>query len=278
MNVAARWCDALVIVQHGCRDRNIVGDAVGEVNLARIQEDGNADRCVGIHVIDKPAGPWMEMDVRQEALEKARSIGATHIAIIDADEALTVSSANCVRRALEGVPPGFGLNAEQIAPWDSDLTRRRMDSGFRNGLTIAFTDHPRLHWKAASDGYQYHNRPPSGLCMRDEGIMFDLKCFHFQHLVLRRLIAKAVWYKMIEMLQYPGRKTPMALNEMYDWTIRDRDRARFELIPESAYFNEAQGIDMDAVPWQEAEVRGMLVEHGRARFAGIDFHGLDKQE
>jgi hypothetical protein len=33
-------------------------------------------------------------------------------------------------------------------------------------------------------------------------------------------------------------------------------------------------LDVDAEPWQEAEVRRLVAEHGRETFAGLDLFGV----
>src|SRR3954468_875088 len=78
VRAALRWCDAVVVLNHASSDRTakILCDVVAEV--------GNR-----LRVIHEPNPEWSEMSHRQRLLDEARSMGATHIAIVDADEVLT---------------------------------------------------------------------------------------------------------------------------------------------------------------------------------------------
>src|SRR5215475_6624079 len=81
--VALQWCDELVMLDHASTDdsRDIAMQVMSETK-----------RAVILYEYDTA---WHEMRHRQRMLEEARALGATHIAIIDADEVLT---ANLIRR------------------------------------------------------------------------------------------------------------------------------------------------------------------------------------
>src|SRR5580658_3305586 len=76
--VALMWCDELVILLHACTD------ATSDIVRGLIQEFSER-----INPIWDRDPTWDEMAHRQTMLESARWCGATHIAIIDADEVLT---------------------------------------------------------------------------------------------------------------------------------------------------------------------------------------------
>ena len=42
----------------------------------------------------------------------------------------------------------------------------------------------------------------------------------------------------------------------------------------AGYEHLMQYLDVDAEPWQEAEVRWLIKEHGPAKFAGLDLFGV----
>src|SRR5690348_12957855 len=79
LRVALMWCDEVVVFLHACTDRSF------EI-VREIREEAGVDR-VALSVYSNPI--WNEMLHRQWMLLQARDHGATHIAIIDADEILT---------------------------------------------------------------------------------------------------------------------------------------------------------------------------------------------
>src|SRR5687768_3759320 len=78
LRAALRWCDAVVVLLHACTDTTpAIVDAIASEHPGRVEIiwDGDAK--------------WSEMTHRQWMLEAARDMGATHLAIVDADEILT---------------------------------------------------------------------------------------------------------------------------------------------------------------------------------------------
>src|ERR1700679_1270037 len=78
--VALMWCDELVVVDHASTDRT------RQILIEVRDEHGFPDR---VHYLSDCQPRWDEMNQRQEMLEVAREHGATHCAIVDADEILT---------------------------------------------------------------------------------------------------------------------------------------------------------------------------------------------
>ena len=76
--VALLWCDELVILNHASTDETV--DIVAELQREHPSR---------VHLISVPVDTWTEMEHRQMLLDRARMAGATHIAIVDADEILT---------------------------------------------------------------------------------------------------------------------------------------------------------------------------------------------
>src|SRR5262245_25337749 len=76
--VALMWCDALVIFDHASTDRT-----------PQIITDLEKDHPGRVHRHREDSLKWDEMAHRQTMLEMARATGATHMAIIDADEIVT---------------------------------------------------------------------------------------------------------------------------------------------------------------------------------------------
>src|SRR6266481_4165205 len=177
LRVALLWCDEVVVLLHACTDGS--GAIVAQVT-ARERER------VRIIVDDDPT--WKEMEHRQQMLAHARIRGATHIAMIDADEILTGNL----------LPDRHGLDSNQGSSWDwyprishgnilqlpgynlrgcvdrhAYVNRKARLCGIderlyhyhQNGVwgnrwfSTAFQDDPRLGWS----GDRFHAREPQGI-------------------------------------------------------------------------------------------------------------------
>ena len=75
---ALMWCDELILWLHSCTD--------GSRDIAVAVAHEHPGRVI-IDVANDPT--WAEMSHREQMLELARERGATHIAMVDADEILT---------------------------------------------------------------------------------------------------------------------------------------------------------------------------------------------
>src|SRR5512143_2936420 len=92
--VALMWCDELIVLNHASADRT------GEIVMEVAQE--HPER---ITVLNEAASVWQEMAHRQRLLEEARRRGASHIALIDADEVLTGNLLESVREVVGALWP-----------------------------------------------------------------------------------------------------------------------------------------------------------------------------
>lgn len=279
-----RWCDEVWVLCHACTDRSaeIVMDVMDE----------NAGKVGMMHVDDSE---WSEMAHRQLLLEKARVRGATHMAIVDADEVLTGNLIPAIRAMISVGAPGVVLQL----PWLA--LPRRHDAYITAGVwgpgqqvSMAFTDAPAAHW-TKHDGREFHHRNPMGvgrqfrapLLAHQGGIM------HLQFLDDRRLRAKQALYKMTEVLRWPAPcvlegvycKTPEhladRLNAMYGRAVYESTEAASSAAcpPEwwSAYedINAHFPVYSQTKPtWQEIEVKRLVREHGLAKFRGLDLFGV----
>lgn len=283
LNVTARraldWADVLVILDHASTDRT--GEILnGLVNRYRER----------LCVIDEPDPTWREMEHRQRMLEAARAEGATHIASIDADEILTPNLVPQIRGMIEDLDPGELL----FLPW---LAIRAMHWGtckfsyiadnVDSSVVVAWKDDPRYYWSAEDrGGYQFHHRHPFvkgpesyqhpifPLTAEQGGMM------HLQFLSIRRLLAKQALYKMQELLRWPGKyfggedtAALLKVNALYDHTIQ-RLANPVRPLPSAWSFDTREMNIWDPEPWQLAECRRLIAEHGRERFAGLDLFGI----
>ena len=107
----------------------------------------------------------------------------------------------------------------------------------------------------------------------------------------RRLRAHHAWYKIIERLRWPG-KSVHEINNMYNLWRTPHDSivmypAQREWGKEWTYENVPMGWwapymnlanerwNINADPWQIAEIQRLVAEHGAETFRGLDLFGCD---
>ena len=271
--VALTWCDELVILLHACTDRSEeIADQIASEYPNRVEIDG----------VDDPQ--WDEMAHRQALLVAARERGATHIAMIDADEVLTGNWSGAWKTVRSYVEL---MGENHILKLPLYNLRNGIHSYHADGLwgnrivSLAFMDASELHW----GGDTFHQREPRGnhlvgfqpivIAQGEGGVM------HLWGASERRLIAKHALYKITERLRWPDKDVPQ-IDFMYNQCVKgglreDPAKWTFANVPESwwaPYAQWMQYLDVDAEPWQEAEVRRLLAEHGREKFAGLDLFGV----
>lgn len=276
--VVLMWCDALVLYLHACTDRSL--DIASEIQN---EHPGRVSITV------EQGAAWDEMRHRQAMLEEARRMGATHIAIVDADEVLTGNLVTAFRhKSFVGINPGSG-RILQIPLYN---LRGSIHRYHQNGLwgnrivSLAFADDPALGWS----GDRFHAREPQGkrltgfqpIAQGDGGVM------HLWGASERRLLAKHALYKVTERLRWPE-KDVREIDRVYSMCIKGAGFGfrhgiqpeprswAFTDVPESwwaPYAHLMRYLDVDAVPWQEQAVRDAVAEHGREKFAGLDLFGV----
>jgi glycosyltransferase involved in cell wall biosynthesis len=138
LSVALKWCDAVVCCDHGSTDRSraIMEELGDKTKRVTIREDRESD--------------WNEMPMRNMLLSEARIAGATHVAIIDADEFLTADRLLTIRSYVENLRLGtmlelplYNVRGETgVFPW-----RYHANGVWGNRwVATAFQDSPALHW------------------------------------------------------------------------------------------------------------------------------------
>jgi hypothetical protein len=271
LRVSLSYCDAVVMTDHGSTDRSaqIIRDAQAEFPNCPIDV-----RRIG-HT------EWREADIRQEMLERGRRLGATHFVIVDADEVPTGNLLPRLRSLALGLDAGWCATLPMIAPYHSpNVFRWDGPWGERSAIPWAFGDSPELGWKSAN-AYQLHRRFP--LKASDQGLLLSGKecggLFHLQFINRSRLQSKAAWYKMMETVTYPGKRTAADLNQMYDWTLREESTAKLEVVPQAwwAPYQERgwlEYLQADARAWQYHEARRLAAQHGPECFNGLELYGI----
>ena len=277
LRVALRWCDEVMVFLHACADRS------QEIAVSIAREH---DPRVSVHAHD--GEQWDEMKHRQTLLELARRRGATHLAMIDADEFLTANQLGGVRGYISTLGAGQlldlpGYNLREPGR-EFKLDNPRVWQYHSNGVwgnrwfATAFPDSPGACW----GGDQFHHREPMGVAWRrwrpvSQG---DGGTLHLWGSSERRLRAKHQAYKMTERLRWPN-KSATEINRYYDLAIHPREPWTFRNVPAAwldTYQDYMRYLDIDAEPWQEAYVRSLLQAHGREMFAGLDLFGLENEQ
>lgn len=271
LRISLSYCDAVVITDHGSNDRTtqIIREAQAEF----------PDRQISIRRADDKE--WMEMDVRQEMLDRGRQLDGTHFVIVDADEVPTGNLFPNLRALALKPARGCFVSMPMIATYHApDVFRWDGAWGETSQIPWAFCDSAALRWKVP-DEYQLHRRIPYKAV--NQGLMFAGRSFgglfHLQFVNKSRLQSKAVWYKMIETLRYPGERSPEDLNQIYDWTLREDGGTRIYDVPDSwwAPYREKgwlRHFTPDAVSWQLREARKLAATHRLEIFSGLNLHGV----
>jgi hypothetical protein len=269
--VSLSYCDAVVITDHGSTDltTQIIHEAQAEF----------PDRQISVRRAEDKE--WMEMDIRQEMLDRGRQLGGTHFVIADADEVPTGNLFGELRGLALTPDPGCFVSLPMIATYHSPAVFRWDGPwGAANRIPWVFCDSEALQWKTM-EKYQLHCRSPHKAV--NEGPLFTDRSlgglFHLQFINKARLQSKAVWYKMIETLRYPEKRSPAELNKLYDWTLFEDGRMQIFDVPDgwwAPYRKKGwlQHFNPDAVSWQLSEVRKLAEEHGLRMFSGLNLYGL----
>lgn len=255
LRATLRWADGVVVYDHASTDRTpaIVDEVRGE-HPGRVRYIRD----------DEPT--WLEMDQRQRTLETARGWGATHMAVVDADEVLTENLVPVIRGAVEGLNPGEVLLPPWLCLWRGLTHFRDGDDSVWSGcmVSLAFADRPDLCWRDRDGGYCFHHREPYGSTRRPVwGDRSVGGLLHLQHANWRRLLAKQLLYELTETIRWGGVRARYA-------ATCDEAGAAFRELPAAWRPPELAMVDLTAEPWQVAECRRLIREHGRERFSGCD--------
>lgn len=255
LDAALRWCDHVVVLNHASTDatRAIAATAANATKRVTV-----GDWTDGEH--------WLEMDARESSLRVARELGATHIAITDADEILTHNNVVDVRGWFERLKPGECLDLPMIAPWKS---LDQYTTGIGSQITLGFMDKPDLAWRPRGDEkYHYHQRSPQGSGQHvivnppHGGVM------HLQFANWRRFIAKHRHYMASERVRWPMYR-PEDINQKYSWWTRLTHELR-AVHPSWWGDYKRADIALDGESWYEPALAEITAKHGD-KFAGLDF-------
>jgi hypothetical protein len=258
---ALRWNDYIVFLNHASTD-----------NTRDIAESIQAEYPSRVFIIDEPDSCWQEMQQRDRALTMARKLNPTHISIVDFDELLTANLDT--RPLIEALQPGEMLTLP-LYNLRGSLWRYHANGIWGNRwVSVAWKDTGKEHWT----GDQFHHREPWGQQWKQvKPIQQGQGGFlHLWGSSERRLKAKHALYAVTERIRWPH-KPVASIAHMYGLAFENPQLWQFNKPPLTWWLREsADLIDLEQAPWQEAEVRRLIAEHGAAKFAGLNLHGLDK--
>lgn len=199
----AEYCDALVVLNDGSVDRTaeILEILAPELRIEKI--------------ITHEVSYWKtksEIDNRNELLMGARSVGATHIMWLDADEFVTATCKkdNWLRNKILNLPVGATIFMQMIDIW-GDCHHYRDDGQLNphmdiNTTPIAFADDGKSRYS--------HSYAPSGaihVCKTpfrssQDVVVKDINygLLHFKSVNLNDRDLKRCWYMCLEFLRCGG--------------------------------------------------------------------------
>ena len=100
---------------------------------------------------------------------------------------------------------------------------------------------------------------------------------HLQRVNWRRAEARQAKYKILEQLYWPSRRGGVHQIDARMNRSVDETGLKLETVPASWWDYpglDRSMIDADREPWEVEEVRKMVAEHGRQRFAGLNLYGI----
>jgi glycosyltransferase involved in cell wall biosynthesis len=260
IRVAMKWCDEIVVLNH-CS----VDGTADILQALKYEFDGR------LHVMNEPDPVWNEAAYRQRLLAKARERGATHVALVDADEMLTANLVPLIRPGIEHMAPATCLMLRWLCLWRSVTKYRSDDSEFgRAMIPVVFRDAPQVSYESRA-GYPLHTRMPRLRTPYEWPPGAQGAVLHFQHASWPRLLAKQALYKMNDLLLWD--QPAGEINRRYDPTVSEAGLELTKLPAAFAHPGIAE-LAIDAPPWQEAECQRLHRKHGAGKLAGLDLYGV----
>jgi hypothetical protein len=249
-----RFCDDVWVLLHACTD-----------NTRDILATLTKEYPARVHTLYEWDPTWREAAYRQRLLSHAVSLGATHVATVDADELLTANAVERIRPEIESLAAGQVLRVPWFMLWGSlDQYRAGDDSVWSSATApVAFRVDGA---KYPVTRYDIHTRVPAGLVPRN--VWFDRSAglMHLQHASRARVAAKQSLYRMNERIRW---NTPVKDIERKYGPTTDETGMRLQRVPDGWWGPERKAVDVDAEPWQAGEVRRLLSESAE-RFVDLN--------
>ena len=269
VRVALKWCDRVIVRLDRTADNS------ADVLRAIQDEEENGRLIIVNSASDYAETTWDEMAHRNQLLQLAGAAGASHIALVDADEVLSrdVSIAN-LRGWIESTPgalliPGYNLRNGYRAHASGIWSMR--------WFSVAFPFRPGLRWP--SD--RFHHREPEGLPVNPirRGTHGFGGILHYWGYSEERLIAKHALYKITERLRWPE-KPVQEIDRLYNVAVRGgmpepASQWIFEAVPADRRWLSLEHHVADGDHgWIANECRRLVHQYGAETFRGLDLFGV----
>lgn len=269
---ALQFVDEVVILDHASTDDT--------PRIIRCQGEAHSGR---VHPIAWEGTFYNETAVRQRLLDVGRERSGTHFFMLDADEILTANLIEPMRTHIASMQPGEAMELPWLAMWGSlDAYRDDQSVWSNNTKLFAFADTPGVAYRPLADGYDIHLQTPRNLVKpyaRPIADQHDGGVMHLQFANRRRLLAKHAWYKMVELVRFPGRQTISEVDEKYNQALNEDGLRTTNVNPAwwEPYAKNRAHVSLDDEPWHEREVLRLWNEHGPQAFEGLELWGLPQR-
>ena len=269
LRAALEWVDECYVLDHCSTDRTAeIAQSFGPTVIY--------DR------VDDPE--YRELTFRHYLLERARMRGATHIAMLDADEIISGNLMPKMRGIAADLAPGHCLSVPMVCIWRG-LDQYRADANtvfYKAKTPVLIADHPSLDWAPRPDGYELHGRAPTGTKAYHSPFLKAAQggVLHLQWAAWDRLRWKQRWYILRERAFYGQRDTAEVINARYAGSV-DETGIVFAPTPDEwwAPYRKWMGqIDLTTERWHKAECYRLARQIGLGGMKGLNLFGMKAEE
>lgn len=258
---AARlWADEVIVLNHASTD-----------NTQQVLEDAKTD--VGdILILNNPNPTFTPLEFYRQLVNQAWLRGATHVAILDADEILSASLLPSLREEVGALSVNSAFEVPWVPIGGTLGSLIQHDRALRTGFVFSVCGplpYPELHEETYN--LHYSRLPVTVTRFRPSSVPGAL--LHLFYLDERRLQAKELRWKMMEMLRWPGRRSAAWLNDYYDHAVYTKAAA--VPLPDDwwTYQHLEKYMRIGGESAIEKEVKKLWTEHS-GQFTGLNTFGI----
>lgn len=239
-----------------------------------------ATECkIEVLIENKEWKEWNEPSNKNKLLQAARSIGGTHMVIIDADEMFSAECLkdNYLRNKILSLNPGDSMGLMWVNLWRSYKQYRDDGSVWvPRDIQRIFCDDGAAYYP---DGFLHASSIPKGL----KGVYYpgtDISrgILHFQFVNWENLLVKQAWYRCLEHIHDP-RKSIGDINATYGQSKNERN-IRFKKAKKTwfAYDFFDPSIFKESEKWRKKQVNEWFARYGKAFFKTLDIWDINWKE